>query len=234
MTPPLGMRMRYTIQLGYRRSLLPSGTLSIWLASVVALLVSFSAAADDAVEAVRLGLAKLLPGSEPDSIKPSAIPDLYEVVLGPHVVYVSADGRYLIQGDMLDIDNRENLTEHKRAASRLAAIEKMGESTMIVFAPEQVKHTVTVFTDVDCPYCVKLHSEVPDLNRLGIKVRYLAFPRAGLRSESYQKMVSVWCASDARQAITDAKFGKPVKSATCDNPVAAHYSLGQLIGVSGT
>ena len=105
---------------------------------------------------------------------------------------------------------------------------------MIVFAPKVVKHTVTVFTDIDCPYCRRLHKEVPAMNELGIKVRYLAFPRAGVHSPSFKEAVSVWCAKNPAQALTDAKAGKKVPEVTCDNPVLQHMALGEQVGVTGT
>ena len=105
---------------------------------------------------------------------------------------------------------------------------------MIVFAPEETKYTVTVFTDVDCLYCAKLHREMAALNDYGIKVRYLAFPRAGIHSETYNKMVSVWCADDTQKAMTQAKLNRRVEPKQCKNPVKDHYNMGQLVGVNGT
>jgi thiol:disulfide interchange protein DsbC len=202
--------------------------------ALLGLLASPSASVADELETVRQAIAKLLPDETPDSIKPAPAAGLYEVILGPHVVYVTADGRYLMQGDLLDIDERVNVTEAVRNEARLAALERLGEGSMIVFSPERVAHTVSVFTDVECGYCIKLHREVSELNRRGVKVRYLAFPRAGPDSPAYRKMVSVWCSADARKAITDAKFGLPVAEMSCDNPVLDHYRFGQLVGVSGT
>jgi thiol:disulfide interchange protein DsbC len=184
--------------------------------------------------AVQQTLARLIPGGAPTSVRPAAVAGLYEVVVGPEVVYLSADGRYLIQGDLIEVESRSNLTEATRNAARLSALEAVGEETMAVFGPKDAKHTVTVFTDVECPYCVKLHQEVPELNRQGVRVRYLAFPRNGLTSPGYRKTVSVWCAEDRQQALTDAKAGKPVPEKTCDNPVADHFELGQALGVNGT
>lgn len=179
-------------------------------------------------------LAKIVPGTQPDRVSSSPIPGLYEVVFGPHIVYVSADGRYLVQGDVVDLEKRENLTAEKRKRARLEAVNGLGENSMIVFVPQKVKHTITVFTDIDCPYCAKLHREVGELNDLGVKVRYVAYPRAGIPSPSYDKTVSVWCADDPKKAIGDAKFGKPVPEKRCENPVKDHYALGQSVGVSGT
>ncbi|RMD71387.1 MAG: bifunctional protein-disulfide isomerase/oxidoreductase DsbC [Gammaproteobacteria bacterium] len=186
------------------------------------------------VEAIRQSLSQVLPGEQADSIEPSPVPGLYEVSFGGTILYVSEDGRYLIQGDLLDLKTRENITEKKRAKARIKAIESLGEKNMVVFSPPDPKYTITVFTDIDCTYCRKLHSQIKAYNALGIKVRYLAFPRAGIGSPSYEKAVSVWCAEDRQKAMTLAKAGKPIEKRTCPNPVAKEYQLGKAIGVNGT
>jgi thiol:disulfide interchange protein DsbC len=147
---------------------------------------------------------------------------------------MSTNGQYVITGDMIDLKNSVNLSQAVRDEARMASIENLGEKNMIVFAPEKVKHTVTVFTDIDCGYCRKLHSEISKYNALGIKVRYLAYPRAGIGSPSYKKAVAVWCSADKKKALTEAKQGKDIKSKDCDNPVAREYQLGQALGVNGT
>ncbi len=185
-------------------------------------------------EAIEHSLAKLIPDERPDSIAPSPIPGLFEVSFGGTVLYMSEDGRYLIQGDLLDLKTRENLTERTRAKARRKALAALGEENMVVFAPKDPKYTVTVFTDIDCPYCRKLHSQIKDYNAEGIKVRYLAFPRAGIGSPSYEKAVSVWCAEDRQKAMTLAKAGKAIEKRTCPNPVAQEYRLGKALGVGGT
>ena len=184
--------------------------------------------------AVSQALAKLIPDMAPTSVKPAPAAGLYEVVYGPEVVYITADGAYLLKGDVIELKTQNNLTEDVRTTARLKALEDLGEANMIVFGPKDAKHTVTIFTDVDCPYCVKVHQEVPELNRQGVKVRYLAYPRAGIGSPGYRKTVSVWCAPDRNQALSDAKAGKAVPEKTCDNPVDEHYLMGQMLGISGT
>lgn len=180
-------------------------------------------------------LDRVLPNMEPERVSESPIPGLYEVMYNPRLIlYVHQDGKYVIQGELLDMQRQANLTEERRKAARVKTIEALGEGSMIVFAPEKTAHTVTVFTDVDCGYCRKFHQEVNELTGHGIKVRYLAFPRAGVASPTYEKMVSVWCASDPRQAITDAKAGNDVPSKHCDNPVQAHYRAAEELGITGT
>ena len=176
----------------------------------------------------------LMPEVAPSSVKEAPMPGLWEVAFGPHIFYFSADGRYVLRGDILTTDGRENLTRPARNKARLDSVESLGEDTMIVFSPESPQHTVTVFTDVDCGYCAKLHSEMQSYLDLGIRIRYLAFPRAGVGSESYQKIVSVWCADDQHEAMTEAKAGRPIAPKKCLNPVTEHYEMGQMVGVRGT
>ncbi len=171
------------------------------------------------------------------TIKLSTTPiqGVYEAMIGSEVVYISADGKYLIMGEIRDLGTGKNITDNKFSKLRLQALNSLNVRDMVVFAPENgTKNVVHIFTDVDCPYCSKIHNEVPALNKAGIEVRYLAFPRAGIGSGTYNDMVSVWCAKDKQQAMTDAKAGKEIDKAECNNPVADQYKLGQSIGISGT
>lgn len=192
------------------------------------------AAGDPVPDAVLAAGSRLIPDFSESNVKASPVPGLYEITVGPRLLYMSADGRYVIRGDVIDIDRGENVSETARKKVRLAALNGLGEDGMIVFASPEVESTITVFTDVTCPYCSKLHSEVGQLNEAGIKVRYLAFPRAGVPSPVYDEMVSVWCADDPLKAMTDAKARRPIDPKRCDNPVAEHFQMGQLVGVSGT
>lgn len=189
------------------------------------------AAAQAAIKAV---IAKKFPDVDVQSVRPSPMKGIYEVTLGSDTAYVSADGRFLIAGDMYEIDSRTNLTEAGRQKARVETLAKLDERDMIVFKPETVKHTITVFTDVDCGYCRKLHGELKQLTDLGIKVRYLAYPRSGPGTDDWRKMEAVWCAKDRNSAITEAKAGREVKSAQCAAPVAKQFKLGEQLGVRGT
>lgn len=208
---------------------------SFILGLVAVLPLSFStlSLAEPDLAKIRQSVEKEL-GEKVQSISATAIGGMYEVVVPPKVFYMSADGRYVMTGDLIDLDQKVNLTQDVRVKARVGALENLGESSMITFAPKEVKHTITVFTDIDCGYCRKLHSEISEYNKQGIKVRYLAYPRAGIGSESYNKAVSVWCAKDRAKAMTMAKQGKDIEQRTCDNPVAKHFSLGQELGVNGT
>ena len=184
--------------------------------------------------ALRAAVLKAVPGAVIDSIKPSIIPGYREVALGGHVVYVSADGKYLLQGSLIDLGTRDNLTAASEGVLRRAVLDAVPRERRIIFAPPNPKYRVTVFTDIDCGYCRKLHSQIADYNKAGIAVEYLFYPRAGVPSESYTKAVNVWCSADQRKALTDAKADRPVAKKTCANPVAMDFELGKKIGVDGT
>jgi len=176
-----------------------------------------------------------LNGAQPDSIAPTPIPGLYEIVLGGQVLYLSADGRFAVQGEILDLATLANLTDNRRGELRGKAIEAVGEENMVIFAPEgPIKHTVTVFTDIDCGYCRRMHEQMPTYHQEGIKIRYLWFPREGAGSASFAKSIGVWCAADRLDAMNRAKRGEDIERKTCDNPVQAQYELGQQLGIRGT
>jgi thiol:disulfide interchange protein DsbC len=184
----------------------------------------------------RVEIAKKIPGAKAEDITPTAAKGIFEVRLGGDIAYVSADARYLFTGDMYDLDSRTNLTELGRTDTRRKLLAKLDEKDMIVFGPaENAKHTVTVFTDVDCGYCRKLHSEIEQITKLGVRVRYMAYPRSGPGTADWAKMERVWCSKDRKAAITQAKLGKDVSAPACGaTPVAKQYELGEQMGVRGT
>lgn len=191
----------------------------------------------DAEQQLRERLVRALPGVEITRIEPSPIPNVYEVeTANQQLLYASETGDYFIAGDIfkLEGDRIVNLAEQRRESARAAAVASVPESEKVVFKPESTKAVINVFTDVDCGYCRKLHQEMPQLLEKGIQVNYLAFPRAGIGSSSYEKMVSVWCADDQQEAMNTAKSGKQPKARKCENTVAAQYELGNKIGISGT
>ena len=184
--------------------------------------------------AIRNAIVKVVPNTVIESIKPSPIPGYKEVSVGGQVVYVSTDGKYLIQGSLMELATRENLTDASEAVLRRGVLDAVPRERRIVFSPANPKYRVTVFTDIDCGYCRKMHAQIADYMKAGISVEYLFFPRAGLSSESYTKAQNVWCAKDRRKALTDAKADRPVTKATCPNPIAMDYALGRKVGVDGT
>ncbi|NIR30859.1 MAG: DsbC family protein [Gammaproteobacteria bacterium] len=188
-----------------------------------------------APDRVARAVAESFPGIEPRHVAASAVPGLYRVVLGGDLVYVTADGRHLLTGKLFDLEARKDLTEPVLARLRLQTLRGVPESRMLVFAPQgETRYTITTFTDIDCPYCRRMHAEIDELNGLGIRVRYLLYPRAGIGSRSYDKAVSVWCAADRNAALTRAKTGRNPPKRSCDNPVQEHMRLADEVGLTGT
>jgi thiol:disulfide interchange protein DsbC len=180
-------------------------------------------------------LERIIPGTPPDDIRPAAIDGYYEVSFGTDILYISADGNFLLRGDLFDMRTQANLTESRRAAFRSGLISALAPGDLVVFAPkEKARHVVHVFTDIDCNFCRQLHRQMERYNELGIEVRYLAYPRSGPDTPSYHKIVSVWCAGDQQEAMTRAKSGETPPRRTCDNPVLEHMALATRFGVSGT
>lgn len=211
--------------------------LKIALCCLSALIGVTAVAAEPAVKASdpRAVIAQRFPGVKPEEVRPSPLPGIYEVAMGADTAYVSADGKFLINGDLYDIETRVNLTESGRSVMRRQALAKLDEKDMIIFSPADAKHTITVFTDVECGYCRKLHEDMAQLNKLGVRVRYVAYPRAGPGSDDWRKMEAVWCSKDRKSAITQAKSGVDVKAPACGaTPVAKQYALGEKLGVNGT
>ena len=182
----------------------------------------------------RAAIRAINPKVNVDRVGPAPLPGFQEVIVGGQVVYVSDDGKYLMQGTLYDIAAKKNLGEASMASVRSKLLQTIPLSDRIVFAPTNPKYTVTVFTDVECGYCRKLHSQIADYNQRGIAVQYVAFPRMGLGSEDFRKMVAVWCAADPKKALTDAKNDRPVALRNCKNPVTMQFNLGQRMGLTGT
>lgn len=179
-------------------------------------------------------LEQTLPGVTIDGLKKVDNTQFYEGVINGEILYFSADGRYVFQGELVSLESRTNLTEQRRVSMRKDIIDGLDEKDMIIFEPEKTAHTLTVFTDIDCVYCRKMHSEIEQYQDLGIRIRYMAYPRGGIGSESYDDAVTVWCNEDRRDAMTRAKAGEELEAKTCDNPVKAEFETGQKLGVQGT
>lgn len=178
------------------------------------------------------------PDATKAKVSATEIPGLYQIQLGMTVVYMSKDGKFLVNGSVVNLDTQTNLTKQAQSVVRKAALADIPEKSMIVYpakeGKDKAKHTITVFTDIDCPYCAKLHKEIPELNKAGINVRYLAYPRAGMGSASYSKAVSVWCADKPNQSMDDAMVGIPPENKQCLNPVRDHMMQAEVFEVNGT
>ncbi|WP_154222408.1 thioredoxin fold domain-containing protein [Marinicella rhabdoformis] len=206
-----------------------------------AALTSTQGVAEDDLVKYTMALQKIAsPATKVVAVSDTPIKGVKEILVdvgrGSEVMYISEDGKYLVNGSLFDIENRVDLTDAKKTQMRKDVMKAFGKGDTIDFFPEEGKMTshVTVFTDIDCGYCRKLHADMQGYNDLGIGVSYLFFPRAGLNSASFDKAVNVWCANDKQEAMTLSKAGEPVEPKTCDNPIAAQYKAGVTAGVSGT
>jgi len=176
-----------------------------------------------------------LAGVKPENVQATPVAGIFEVLRGSDILYMTRDGQYAFTGDLYQVPTRANLTEVHRREMRRKLIEAVPESRMVVFSPPQPKYTVTVFTDVDCGYCRALHRQIAEYNRLGVRVRYVFYPRTGPDTESWHKAEQVWCSADRKAALTRAKLGEELDSKACANtPVAQEYELGKAIGLEGT
>lgn len=205
------------------------------LAAMILWTSSVPAAVDAELEAVRTKISEMFESVDPENINASPIDGWYTIQSGSVVAYVSADGRYLLQGDIIDLDRQVNLTELSRNEARRDLVAGLDKDRSITFSPSEVKHTVTVFTDIDCTYCRKLHNEIDEYLEKGIEVRYLLYPRNGPASKAWSTSEDVWCARDRNAALTAAKLDRSFETAKCDASVVSdHYMLGRDIGLSGT
>ena len=184
----------------------------------------------------RVEIARRIPGgARADELRATPIPGIWELTRAGEIAYVSADGKYAISGDLVDLNTNTNITEEHRRELRVRMLATVPESDMVIFGPSDPKYTVTVFTDVDCPFCRKLHSQIGEYNALGVRVRYLPYPRTGPNTPSWTKAEQVWCSVDRNAALTRAKRGEDLKTKVCaNNPVARSWELGQEFDIEGT
>jgi thiol:disulfide interchange protein DsbC len=206
--------------------------------SAALLFIVVPATADEVsaeLQLVRDSVADAFAGVEPEHIFESPIAGWYEVRRGAIIAYISADGRYLLQGDMIDLDQQINLSENSRNEARVEMMSSVPDEDLIVFTPDEIKYTISVFTDVDCTYCRRLHSQMDEYLAEGIQVRYFLYPRNGPATASWTKAEQVWCADDRQDAITQAKLDKSFDSHDCNaSIISAHFAMGKDIGLRGT
>ena len=194
-----------------------------------------AAPTDPVINELYLKLQARLPNLPISEIRETPYAGFYEVTFGARVIYVSSDAAFLFQGSMVDLNARVDLTQERQTVLQMQSINNMGEENMLVYtAKENKNRSITVFTDVDCGYCRRLHSEIDTLLENGVNVRYLMFPRAGIDSASYKTLESVWCADDPLEAMTAAKAGQPIEEKSCENPIFDHMELASDVGLRGT
>lgn len=204
----------------------------------LAWLVAAPAPAEDSsaeLERVRAKVAEVFEEIEPGHVHPSPVDGWFTIRKGAIVAYISDDGRYLLQGDLIDLDEEINLSEATRNEARLEMLSGLPNDKMIVFSPENPRFSVSVFTDIDCTYCRRFHNQIDEYLAQGIEVRYLMYPRSGPGTPSWKKAEEVWCAKDRNKALTLAKLDKEFETQSCDASILeTHYALGQDVGLRGT
>lgn len=203
------------------------------------LLVSMPIQADDEVSAelqkVRDTVSEKFAQINPDDVFESPIDGWFTVRKGAIIAYISADSRYLLQGDLIDLETNANLSEKARNDARAIMMSAVSDEEVIIFTPDEVEHTVSVFTDIDCTFCRRLHAQIDQYMEQGIKIRYFLYPRNGPTSASWAKAENVWCANDRNEALTLAKLDQEFPTHTCDaSIVSTHYAIGQDVGLRGT
>jgi thiol:disulfide interchange protein DsbC len=226
--------LRTRVTLMNRFSATPSRLLAA--ASLLLLAASGQAAdADPQLAKARAKVAERFDFIGPEHVNPSPIDGWFTIQKGSVVAYISADGRYLLQGDLIDLDLEVNLSELSRTDARRDLVNTLEDKDAILFSPAEVRHSVTVFTDVDCAYCRKLHSQIGEYLDLGIAVRYVLYPRNGPASRTWSTSEDILCASDRGRALTAAKLDQKFETSKCSTSMLTrHYSLGQDIGINGT
>ncbi len=204
------------------------------------ILLSFSSIiqAQQPTKDIEQGFKKLAPTAKIATSSSTPIKGIQQINLDSgnvnDVYYMTDDGKYFINGSIIDVETHKNLTEDGKTAKRKEIVSQFGKDQRIDFFPEKMKHHVTVYTDIDCGYCRKLHKEMKEFNDLGIGISYLFWPRAGLKSSSYNKAVTAWCSVDRNEAMTQSQNGITLPPKQCDNPVAEHFNSGLKLGVRGT
>lgn len=206
----------------------------LFLAGSHAIAVAEVAVAENKLDIVELKIRSLVPDAKTIAISETPIAGILQVQINSDIVYVTDDGKYVLQGEIIDIDTRTNITDQAKSGIRKELLAGLNPAEQISFVPENPRHEILVFTDLDCGYCRKLHQQIDEYQAQGIAIHYLAFPRAGIGSASYDKFVSVWCADDQKKALTLAKNGENPEPLQCVNPVADQYELGRKLGVTGT
>lgn len=205
---------------------------NIVLPAVFALVSSNAISEESAIDTLKKNLAEHVPGAEVSRIKDTPINGVYEVIVGADIYYMDVSARYIINGDLIDLATRKNFTEEAKTFNRKMKMAELGENKMVVYTPEGIEHTITVVTDIDCPYCRRLHSEMDQYMEGKVKVRYIFMPLKG--KADFETTVSVWCSKDKNKALDVAKAGGELKKANCENPISEHLKISRELGVRGT
>ncbi len=209
--------------------------IAVVLAAVALAIPAFAEVDQDELQKVRATVSSMFGEIEPEHVQPSPIDGWYTVRKGAIVAYISSDSRYLLQGDIIDLEQGVNLSETARNGARLDMLASIPVGETITFTPKEVKYSISVFTDIDCAYCRRLHSQMDEYLAQGIEIKYLLYPRNGPTSASWAKAEQVWCADDRNEALTLAKIDEDFETHNCNASVVSnHYAMGRDIGLTGT
>jgi len=204
-------------------------------ALTLTLLFSANALAQATIDEIGERLNKRLPGIDVNSLVETQMPGLYEMVSDGRIYYVDESAEYLIDGSLIRLEDRQNITDQRLGGIHMGLIEAVEEKNMLIYEPEEESNrSITVFTDISCGYCRRLHAELDTLLDEGVRVRYLLFPRAGIGSQGHKDLESVWCADDPQAAMTNAKAGGRIEPKSCANPIEEHVAIAQRLGLRGT
>lgn len=206
--------------------------LNLLLLPAMLLIPNVVFSANEEIEALKKNLAEHIPSANIVHVKTTPIDGLYEVMVDAEIYYMNVGARYIVKGEITDLATRRNITKETMSGYRKEKIEKFGEANMVVYAPKEVAHTITVITDIDCTYCRRLHSEMDEYMKGNVKVRYIFMPIRG--ASDFENTVSVWCSKDRKRALDLAKSGGDVVKASCDNPISEHLAFSRGLGVQGT
>ncbi len=215
--------------------MIPQSPIRRMFVIVSTLLLAATAQAEETLEEARERLAAGFDIIEPHNVDVSPIEGWYQIQKGSIIAYISEDGRYLLQGDLIDLESSLNLSSIARDEGRRTLMANLSDDDVITFAPQEVRHTVTIFTDIGCTYCRRLHNQIEEYMAYGIAVRYVLYPRNGRASREWNTSEDVWCATDRNDALTAAKMDRSFETSSCDaSMIDQHYALGQDVGLSGT
>lgn len=196
--------------------------------------LSFLAINTSANDAIREAVTRLQPAAKDIRIEPSAVEGISEVSIGMQVLYVSNDGEFALAGPLIALDKGTNLTEQRLSSARASVFDKAADVPMFHYPAAAPRHKVTIFTDIDCPHCRRMHNELPAMQAAGIDVTYVLLPRSGVGTPSYKKSISAACADDPEATITAAMAGQQPTAATCEHPIDDHLKLSRSLNVSST
>jgi thiol:disulfide interchange protein DsbC len=200
-----------------------------------ALLGSVAAIAESTIDEIGERITDRLPGFVVSSLTATEVQGLFEVVSDGRIYYIDESAEYLIDGSLIRLEDRLNVTDSRLGSIHMGLIEGVDEKNMLIYEPEEAStRSITVFTDISCGYCRRLHAEIDTLLEAGIRVRYLMFPRGGIGSQGHKDLESVWCADDPQGAMTNAKAGGKIEAKTCPNPIEEHVALAERLGLRGT